>query len=120
MDRPWSAEQVELRLTQAFKEMQGRPIYSCKMNSLRELGGKRISGLDLIACTADILGRDSELRIILLTWARAKAGGPSFAEMVRAHPSWGCEKHAHRKRERASQLVSEAIIKEQRALLLSC
>lgn len=68
----WSGQRVMERLEEAFREAQGRPIYSPAANILLPVEGP-IDGLDLIMATAHFLGRESRDRVWLLTRARCAA-----------------------------------------------
>lgn len=99
---------------QAFREMQGRGLYSPCRNEFRPVAGQRMSGIDLISVTSRFLGRDSFDRQALLTWARAKAGGPSV-RMICGEMGWTRSTFEEARR-RGSRAVADSILAEIRAV----
>lgn len=93
----------------AFRDMPGEPIYSPRRGEFRGLG-REITGLDMIVATSRLLGRDSEERLILLTWARSMANpfvGGTVAEFCHAK---GLERSTFdRRRRRAATTVAAGI-----------
>lgn len=90
MDRPWTpdeagADLVNRELIAAFREAQGRAIYSPRRCKLELVQGEHISGLDFIALTSTFLTRSSFDRLALLTYARCRATGASISEICREH-----------------------------------
>jgi hypothetical protein len=81
MDRDWSLTLVEERLVAAFREMQGRAVFSPCPSVILPMPGRRLEGLELIALCQTVLGRQSRESKALLTWARAQAGGPSLSDV---------------------------------------
>lgn len=78
----WTAGRVLRRLVTAFAAMRGHPIYSPRQNAIVPLTGP-VDGADLIVATAEYLGRESALRLQLLTFARCKASRASISAVCR-------------------------------------
>lgn len=106
MDRDCSAADIERRLIIAFGEMPDAAIYSPTRNSFRPAAGTRMTGLELIAYSAMVLGRASFERKALLTWARAKSGGPS-ARSVCIEMGWCLRTFDFARQRAASKIAAE-------------
>ena len=61
------------RLVEAFRLLPGRGISSPVKADFRDLAGRRLEGLAIIACAQNCLGRQSLECQQLLTWGRVKA-----------------------------------------------
>lgn len=84
--RSWTADEVDAALIAAFRSLPDRPIYSPrKLELLHALGSVPAPELDIVAAAVEALGRGRRECVILLTWARAKACGPSIGEYCREH-----------------------------------
>ncbi|MBY0252402.1 MAG: hypothetical protein K2X54_13645 [Methylobacterium organophilum] len=71
---PFAPADVERWLVAAFMAFTSSSIFSVRPNRLQPNDPQEMRAtFDWIVFSAEILGRDSEERIALLTWARAKA-----------------------------------------------
>jgi len=83
----WTAERVGEVLVEAFRRLPSTPIHSPRKNDLRPLLGANPAPADILMITAHVLGRESAVRVQLLTWARCLATGDSFREIC-AQKGW--------------------------------
>lgn len=107
----WTAERVADALIQAFRTFPDAPIYSPRLNVFRS--PRPIVGADLIAVTAEILGRESRDRKMLLMWARAKAwrfGPRASMRSICREQDWSWTTF-HRRRKRTCRTVAEELNK---------
>ena len=79
----WTSELVGRRLIEAFRRMPSTGLYVTLTTVQRAMPGVQLPGLNIITLTARYLGAASDPRIKVLTWARAKAVGPSVREICR-------------------------------------
>ncbi len=61
-DHDWTPELTAERLVEAFRLLPGRGIYSPAKGDFRDLAGRRLEGLAMIACAQNCLGRQSPAR----------------------------------------------------------
>src|SRR5215203_5507372 len=91
----WTPELLGSRLIEAFRGMPGTAIFSPRVNDLRparpsQQGRDRASQLGLIGLTARYVPRESQERVALFTWARARAGsGASATSSPEPHATGG-------------------------------
>lgn len=110
MDRLWTANLVKQELVAAFREGMYRSVRSLPGGGLafnHAVEGLHLSGLELIDITAHFLARPKrgiDPRMALLIWARAKAGGISYAEACEAE-GWA-RSSADRVKDEAARLVA--------------
>ena len=82
----WTEDLVCRELVEAFRRAPGTAIFSPRASVFRPAGltGALPAPFNLIAETARILGRDSEVRKHLLAWARCQATRhPSLAQVCK-------------------------------------
>ncbi len=115
MKQPWTAERVITGLTKAFRECPSRPIYGAPRESLvRAVAGEGGAGdaiawnyltLAYLCLGCDRTPRDRRDRLMLFTYAAARAGGESLAARSRAL-GWDPETVSRRAREAAARTAA--------------
>lgn len=107
----WTEKDLELWLKAAFAAMPYTAIYAPRGNSLQAVDPNAPDAtFDIVAFTGTVLGDRSELRRVLLLWARAAATRGSVGGSVSEFCNERGWKRAtfERQRRRALRLVVEA------------
>ena len=110
---PWTAEQVEARLVDAYRKLPGAPVYSAGGRVHAGMSGGSNPTVEALNWTARFVP-DREERLALLTWARCCATGASFAEHCRGR-GWNRSTVEERRR-RAAGRIAACLNSEQRGL----
>ena len=81
--KEWTPELAGEQLVEAFRRLPGIPVYSPNRDAFVPLHGAEARPLALLAVTSLCLGRETDLRVRLLTWARLRAAGGSVRDFCR-------------------------------------